>query len=45
MNCFRINLYLTLKHFLLSFFIKEEKINEKICDFLKFQSKKGSYFD
>lgn len=40
MNCFRINLYLTLKHFLLSFFIKGEKINKKICDFLKFQSKK-----
>ena len=40
MNCFRINLYLTLKHFLFSFFVEGKKINKKICEFLKYQSKK-----
>ena len=40
MSFFRINIYLTIKLFILSCFISEKKINKKIDTRLKFISKK-----
>ena len=40
MSFFRINIYLTIKLFILSWFISEKKINKKIDARLKFISKK-----
>ena len=40
MSFFRINIYLTIKLFILSWFISEKKINKKIDTRLKFISKK-----
>ena len=35
MSFFRINLYLSLKHFLLSFFSNDKKINQDIARYIK----------
>ena len=43
MSFFRINIYLTIKLFILSWFISEKKINKKIDARLKFISKKKKH--
>ena len=40
MSCFRINLYLTIKNFILSFFITNKKMDSLIINHLKLISKK-----